>query len=215
MIRKLALAVKIAWLFIGFSSIIAFYCNHKIRNASAPFVFEDTRQVPVSKTGLLLGTTKRAPSGGRNPYFTYRIRASAELFKAGRIKYIIVSGDNRMKSYNEPRDMRNALIEEGIPHNKIYLDYAGFRTLDSIVRADKIFGQKKFTVISQRFHNERAVFIARSLGLEAVAYNAQDLRGGGVALKMKLRETLARVNTFLDLWTNRQPKFLGPKIVIP
>lgn len=171
--------------------------------------------MPKNKAGLLLGTTKRAPSGGRNPYFFYRVHAAAELYKADKIKVIIVSGDNSVKSYNEPRDMRDALLEEGIPKNKIYMDYAGFRTLDSVVRCEKIFGQKKFTVISQKFHNERAVFIARSLGLEAVAFNARDLRGGAVSLKIKLREMLARVNTFVDLWTNKQPKFLGQKIQIP
>lgn len=215
MIKKLALAAKAFWVLAAFLLLTALYCNREIARFSAPYVFDGSNKIPASKAGLLLGTTKRAPSGGRNPYFFYRVHAAAELYKAGKIKYIIVSGDNSEKSYNEPRDLRDALLEEGIPNDKIYLDYAGFRTLDSIVRCEKIFGQKKFTVISQKFHNERAVFIARRLGLEAVAYNAQDLRGGAVSLKIKLREMLARVNTFVDLWTNKQPKFLGPKIAIP
>lgn len=215
MIKKLALAAKIIWLLIAIVFITAFYCNRKITNSSSPYVFDDISKISANKAGLLLGTTKRAPSGGKNPYFYYRVHAAAELYKAGKIKYIIVSGDNSEKSYNEPRDLRDALLEEVIPNDKIYLDYAGFRTLDSIVRCEKIFGRKKFTVISQKFHNERAVFIARSLGLEAVAYNARDLRGGAVSLKIKLREMLARVLTFVDLWTNRQPKFLGPKVAIP
>ncbi len=215
MIKKLALATKVFWVLAAFLLLTALYCNRKIAHFSASYVFDESRKMPKNKAGLLLGTTKRAPSGGRNPYFFYRVHAAAELYKADKIKVIIVSGDNSVKSYNEPRDMRDALLEEGIPKNKIYMDYAGFRTLDSVVRCEKIFGQKKFTVISQKFHNERAVFIARSLGLEAVAFNARDLRGGAVSLKIKLREMLARVNTFVDLWTNKQPKFLGQKIQIP
>lgn len=215
MIKKLALAAKIFWLFAVVILLASSYCSSTISRFSAPYVFDDVNKIPQNKTGLLLGTTKRAPYGGKNPYFYYRVHAAAKLYKAGKIKVIIVSGDNSEKSYNEPRDLRDALVEEGIPNDKIYLDYAGFRTLDSVMRCEKIFGQRKFTIISQKFHNERAVFIARRLGLEAVAYNAQDLRGGAVSLKIKLREMLARVLTFVDLWANKQPKFLGPKIVIP
>ena len=99
-------------------------------------------------------------NGNNNLYFDYRILAAVELYKAGKIKYILISGDNRKKDYNEPEEMKKALIQKGVPAKFIYLDYAGFRTLDSVVRAKEVFGQNQLTIISQRFHNERAIYLA-------------------------------------------------------
>lgn len=135
------------------------------------------------------------------------------MYKAGKIEVIVISGDNSRNDYNEPEDMKNELMRHGVPENKIYLDYAGFRTLDSIVRMEKIFGQKSFTVISQKFHNERAIYIAHAQGLHAIGYNAEDVniyRG----FKTQVREKFARVKLFLDLWTGKEPKFLGEPVII-
>lgn len=122
-----------------------------IRN-SDPYVSNDISKIPQTNVGLLLGTSKLLKNGQNNDFFFNRIEAAVELYKKGKIKYILVSGDNGSKFYNEPRDMRDELIRRGVPANVIYLDYAGFRTLDSVVRAHKIFGQDSFTVISQKFH---------------------------------------------------------------
>ena len=130
-----------------------------------------------------------------------------------KIKYIIVSGDNSTKEYNEPFNMQKDLIEKGVNSEDIFLDYAGFRTLDSVIRSKEIFGQKNITIISQKFHNERAIFIAKSKDIQAVGFNAKDvsLKYG---LKTRLREYLARVKMVMDIALNKQPKFLGEKIII-
>jgi SanA protein len=153
--------------------------------------------------------------GGINPYFSERLDAAAVLYHSGRVKYIIASGDNSELSYNEPRTMMSGLRERGVPAENIFLDYAGFRTLDSIVRAREIFGQDSITVISQRFHNERAVYIGRSYGITVYGFNAND--SGDISdLSVRIREVLARFKAFIDVKIiMEQPKFLGDKIIIP
>jgi len=109
--------------------------------------------------------------------------------------------------------MKDELIKRGIPTDKIYLDYAGFRTFDSMYRMREIFGQVRFTVISQEFHNRRAVYIGKRLGLDVIGYNAKDVDAYN-GFKTKLREKLARAKLFLDIMINKKPKFLGEKISI-
>ena len=193
--------------------LFIWFANHKISVATDDKVYTDVSEIPYNKTGLVLGTSKKLRSGHANPYFTYRINAAAELYKKGKISYIVVSGDNRHRSYNEPKDMQKALIAEGVPEEKIYLDYAGFRTLDSVVRINKIFGQSSFTVISQEFHNKRAIYIAESYGYNAIGYNAKDVNKS-LGFKVRVREIFARVKVFLDLLIGKEPKFLGEPIEI-
>jgi SanA protein len=135
------------------------------------------------------------------------------LFKEGKVDFILVSGDNSTKDYDEPSTIKVDLIKKGIPSNKIYLDYAGFRTLDSVVRCKKIFGQSSITIISQQFHNERAIYIAKLKDIEAVGFNAKDV-SVQYGFKTRLRERLARVKMVLDLIFDKKPKFLGEKIEI-
>jgi SanA protein len=189
------------------------WANYKIASSSKPYVFDDLNNVPAVETGLLLGTAKLLPNGYNNLYFQYRIDAALELFKAGKIKYIIISGDNGREEYNEPEDMKDELINRGIPDSVIYLDYAGFRTFDSVIRAKKIFGQHKLISISQKFHNERMVFIARNNEIEAYGYNARDVKKSA-GFRTNLREFFARAKVFLDMLISREPKFLGEKIKI-
>ncbi|HRG37924.1 MAG TPA: ElyC/SanA/YdcF family protein [Bacteroidia bacterium] len=193
--------------------IFTYWANYKIKNTAKPFVFDQVNDVPEVNVGLLLGASRLTANGYENFYFNYRINAALELFHAGKIKYIIVSGDNSRKTYDEPTDMKNALISGGVPDSVIYLDYAGFRTFDSVIRSKEIFGQTKITVISQKFHNERAVFIARNNGIEAYGYNAQDLHGR-FAKGTNRREFFAKAKVFLDMLIDREPKFLGEKIQI-
>ncbi len=143
----------------------------------------------------------------------HRIDATIALYKAGKIEFVLVSGDNGTIYYNEPTTIKKDLVEGGIPTDKIYLDYAGFRTLDSMVRAKFIFGLDSVTVISQQFHNERAIYIAEKKGLKAIGFNAKGI-SGKQGIKVQFREYLARVKVFIDLLLNTQPRFYGEKIEI-
>lgn len=186
-----------------------------ISSYSSPYVYDGIKKLPENKCGLLLGTSKYRAEGGINPYFSNRLDAAAMLFRAGKIKYIIASGDNRVANYNEPRAMMAGLKDRGVPAENIYLDYAGFRTLDSVVRAREIFGQSSITVISQRFHNERAVFIGRTNRIDVTGFNAED-NDDSSNIPVRLREVLARVRAFIDVMVlKEQPYFLGNKIEIP
>ena len=208
--KKIGIILFIILLLVIF---IIWFANYKIDVASRDKVYDDIEKTPYRKVGLLLGTSKYLANSQENPYFIYRINAATALFNREKIDFILVSGDNRHLSYNEPRDMKSALIKRGIPSDKIYLDYAGLRTLDSVVRADKIFGQQSFTVISQEFHNKRAIYIGESKGLKIIGYNAKEVTGEH-SIKTNIREKFARVKVFLDILTNKKPKFLGETIRI-
>jgi len=189
------------------------WANVRITRKTKEFITENINELKPEKVGLLLGTSKFLKSGKPNEFFFNRIDAAVRLYNENKIKYIIISGDNSHKSYNEPRDMKNELIKRGIPDTCIHLDYAGFRTLDSVVRAKEIFGQSSFIVISQKFHNERAVFIARKKGIKAYGYNAKDV-SAYKGFKTKVRELIARDKAMLDLLFSVKPKFYGEKITI-
>ncbi len=199
---------------LGLLALCAIYIAHTvIVNNAIGRTYTNVKAIPSNKVGLVLGTSKLLQNGRVNLYFTYRINATANLYRNGKIKYILVSGDNGNSQYDEPTDFKNALIEKGVPAHKIYLDYAGFRTLDSVVRAKEVFGQNQYTIISQKFHNERAIYIAKSRGMDVIGFNAKDV-SAKFGLKVRLREYLARVKVFGDHLFNVQPKFLGKQIVI-
>jgi SanA protein len=190
-------------------------CNNKINKFSRGHLFNDVNAIPYNKVGLLLGTSKYLSKGVSNPYFENRIKAAEDLYHAGKIKYIVISGDNSFVSYNEPRDMRKKLLTDSIPDSCIFLDFAGFRTFDSVIRCKEIFGQEKFTVISQQFHNERAIYISSHYNIDAIGFDAEDV-GSYNGFMTNVRELFARVKVFIDIFiTHEQPKFLGEKISIP
>ena len=194
--------------------LFVIWSNSKIENDTQYKVFDVVDKVPEMQTGLLLGTSRLLQNGQMNPYFAYRIDAAETLYKAGKIKYIIASGDHSRKNYNEPLDMKEALIKRGIPENVIFLDYAGLRTLDSVIRSNAVFSQDSLLVISQKFHNQRAVFIAASNGIAAYGFNATDVdKASGI--KTQIREYFARAKVFIDIWLNTGPKYYGDKITIP
>lgn len=190
-----------------------FWSNIVVNQTAKQFISDNLADVKPNHVGLLLGTSRNTKNGASNDFFFYRIDAALELFKSGKIKNIIISGDNSKTDYNEPADMKVELIKNGIADSLIYLDYAGFRTLDSVVRARDIFGQNSFIVISQKFHNERAVYLARKFGINAFGYNAKEVQAYK-GFKTKLRELFARDKMFLDLLFAVKPKFLGEKIII-
>jgi SanA protein len=207
---------KILWVLLGLfiiSVLSMVLATLRINRSTDNQVFNDVSQVPVNKVGLLLGTSKLLRSGKPNQYFGNRILAANQLYRAGKIQYIVISGDNGRQGYNEPKEMKAELVKLGVPSEKIYLDYAGFRTYDSVYRLRDIFGQGSFTVISQEFHNRRAIYIAQELGLQAVGFNANDVDAYN-GFKTQLREKFARVKVFIDLLMNKKPKFLGEKIKI-
>ena len=171
-------------------------------------------QLPYRRVGLVLGCPRRIPGGWLNPFFENRIAAAAEVYFNGKVDYLVVSGDNHVHEYDEPRDMKNALLEKGVPLDHIYLDYAGFRTLDSVVRMKGIFGQTKFTIISQHFHNQRAIFLAEHRGIDAIGFDAPDV-AREYAWKTESREQFAKVKALLDIYVfHKQPHFLGQEIAI-
>jgi len=177
-------------------------------------LYSDINTIPEKNVALLLGTAKRLPHGRINRYFKYRIDAAVQLYKAGKVKHILASGSNHTKHYNEPKEMKKALMAQGVPAKAITLDYAGLRTLDSVVRCRAIFSQEDIIVVSQPFHNKRALFISDFYQIKAIGFNAKDVPLHE-DLKTPLREILARSKAVLDLYfLGTQPKYLGEKVEI-
>jgi SanA protein len=196
-----------------FVAVVA-YANITAVWASRGRIFSDVSDLPATNVGLVFGTTDRV-NGRENLYFRYRIDAAAKVWKAGKIQTLIVSGDNRSRFYNEPEKMRQALVRRGIPADRIVCDYAGLRTLDSVVRAKEIFGADTILFISQRFQNERAIYLAKANGINACGFNARDVQTQA-GLKTKLREVGARVKMWLDVnFLNTRPRHLGEKEALP
>jgi SanA protein len=180
------------------------YCHKKVA---------DCRQGDV---GLVLGCSKRFSRGRPSLYFEGRMAAAAELWKAGRLRCIIVSGDNREVYYNEPRDMKNALVKLGVPEEKIVCDYAGLRTYDSVVRAQRVFGAGKVTIISQAYHVKRAVATARHLGMDAEGFCAAHIPfNRPTLLRQFVRERAARVAMVFDLLVGAEPRHMGEQVALP
>ncbi len=184
--------------------------NHAARGR----LFSDPARIPYRRVALVLGCSEKLGDGNENPFFANRIRAAASLYQAHKVDYFLVSGDHHIASYDEPTAMKNHLIEAGVPAGHIVCDYAGFHTLDSIIRAKKVFGQRRITVVSQRFHNERAIFLARHQGIDAIGFDAQDVSGYQSFLT-HCRDQASKMFTLLDVYVLRsRPKFLGPRISI-
>ncbi len=205
--------LKILGLLILIPIVLILFSNLIIENTAKGKTFYELDAVPKNRVGLILGTSKKIKGGAPNPYYTYRIDATIRLYKSGKIDFVLVSGDNGTIYYNEPTTIQKDLVKSGIPEEKIFLDYAGFRTLDSVVRAKEVFGLESVTIISQEFHNERAIYLAEKKGLKAIGYNAKDV-SGRQGYKVRFREHLARVKVFIDLIFNTGPKFYGEKIKI-
>lgn len=172
-------------------------------------MYNNISDVPARSTALVFGTSPVA-HGHDNLFYKYRMEAVVTLWKSGKIKHVIVSGDNSTQYYDEASAMKKALMEGGVPDSVITLDYAGFRTLDSVVRCKLVFGQSDIIVVSQEFQNERAIFIADHFGINAVGFNAKDVPQR-YSIKTSIREYFARVKAVLDIYILKtQPKFPGP-----
>lgn len=189
-------------------------CYLWISIASRPYLYASLDSVPERQVALILGTSKYVAGGRINLFYSGRINAAIDLYRAGKVRYFIVSGDNRAHDYNEPALMRADLIKADIPADRIQPDYAGLRTLDSILRAKEIFGQSDYLIISQPFHNARAVFLARQNGQTPIAYNAADPTTRS-SLKVRIREIGARMKAVWDILANTRARHYGDPIPFP
>ncbi|MDD3602036.1 MAG: ElyC/SanA/YdcF family protein [Sulfurovum sp.] len=192
----------IRWIAVAFIVSIAgiISIDMTMTQQTSAFIYTDLRKLPSKKTALLLGTTKSIAKDKKNYFYIYRIRAAAALFKAGKVKTILVSGDNGSQHSNETAAMQKDLIDAGVPEKHIVVDNAGFRTFDSITRAKEVFKTEDYIIVSQKFHLERALFIARKKKQKAIGFAAKDIEGTKAAYKMRLREYLARTKAFLDIY---------------
>jgi len=180
---------------------------------TAPFIYENVSSLPHRQVGVVLGTAKYYRTGVINQYYLYRMQGALNAYNSGKVNYLLLSGDNAQQSYNEPMTMRRDLIKAGVDPADIVLDYAGFRTLDSIVRTRKVFDTNDFIIITQRFHCERALFIALQLGIQAQCYAVPSPKN---MLNVRFREVGARLGALADLFLlKREPRFLGPLVPIP
>lgn len=186
--------------------------NQWVINSAKPYVIHDISEVPVRDVGLVLGTSTYTRTGASNRLFDTRMWAAVNLYNLGKVKHLLVSGANPDETYNEPRKMYKALVGAGVPEEAITMDFAGFRTLDSVVRASKVFGQQRYIIVSQEFHNYRAVYLARKQGLDVVAYAVPEEQPGQ-NFRTELREFSARLRALLDIYVlNTQPRFLGEPV---
>lgn len=195
---------------VGLAALAALgLCDRWVGWRTDRLVQDEVTALQPAPVALVLGTARQGRYG-INQFYLARIRAAAELYRSGAVRGIIVSGDNSRVDYDEPSDMRADLVKAGVPADFITCDYAGFRTLDSVQRCQAVFGQTDVIVVSQRFHCQRAVFIAQARGLRAQGYAADDPTGYR-SWKVRLREVAARAVCVLDLYVlHRGPRFLGP-----
>ncbi|MBV8901586.1 MAG: YdcF family protein [Verrucomicrobia bacterium] len=170
----------------------AVWAQYLVGSAGQGRLFDDLEAVPAREVGLVLGTSRLARSGRLNQYFRARIEAAAALYRAGKVRKLILSGNGVESGYNEPEDMQRALLNRGLPAEALLLDPAGVRTIDSILRARRVFSVGSFTIISQKFHNERALFLSRAYGIDAIAFDADAVRKVS-GYRAELREMIARL----------------------
>jgi SanA protein len=195
-------------------SAATLYCNLLITSSARSRIYTDAVGLPFNDVGLVLGSGPPGHPGYFNPHFKARTEAAAYLYRIGKVKHLLLSGDNSRIGYNEPADMKQALIKMGVPESALTLDYAGLRTLDSVARASAVFGLRKLTIITDDFHASRAVFLADHFGVDAVAFCSEPVPYQWSA-NARFREVAARVRAVADVFIlSKQPKYLGPRIQI-
>lgn len=206
-IRRVSLYIVMA---IVFAILLLMYTlNYLVCSNAEGRLYNEVDSVPQSEVGLLLGTTPQTRIGRRpNQFFKFRIDAAEALYKVGKIKSILISGDeNSLDAINEVECMRDSLVARGVPITAIILDGKGFRTLDAVMRATKVYDKHNYVVISQKFHNERAIYLAEHLGLDVEnlsGFNAADATSN-MAIMTYIREYFARVKVFVDIITGKKP----------
>lgn len=199
---------------VGIGSVTLVYLAQTIAKRNRGRCYDDVHQIPANRVGLILGCARELNSGRPNLYFEYRIDAAAALFRAGKVERLLASGASHRADEDEAADMKQALIEAGVPGDRVVCDHHGFRTIDSVLRARRIYGQDRLTIISQAFHNHRAIYVAEHCGIEAIGFNAVDVPYPG-GRKVRLREFFARLCVVIDIHINKtQPKVLGDRVAL-
>ena len=196
--RLLLVAGGVLVMCLVLCALVLFAADLRVERAAAGRVYSEIEAVPAREYGMVPGTSRLVHGKYLNTYFCNRIRAAVELYRAGKIRKIIVSGDNGRTDYNETSEMARELIAEGVAPEDVLSDYAGFRTLDSVVRARNLFGANEMTIISQRFHCERAIYLAAKNGIDAVGFEADEVAPQAIRIKLAVREAFARVLAILD-----------------
>jgi SanA protein len=189
-------------------SLIAWLAERQLHRTAEAVSFADPAKVPAADVVLVLGTAPIGPEGGPNRYFVYRLDAAAALWKLGKAKFFIVSG-----SGEEPSAMRAGLIERGVPAQAIYRDPAGYRTWDSVLRARDVYGQKRMIIVSQRFHLDRALFIARHEGIDAIGLAARNV-DTPYSIFTELRRYPSALRAYYDVWTHAKVRDGAGKVVV-
>ncbi len=184
--------------------------NWAVIRGTGERIHTDLATVPARECALVLGTSRYLANGRPNPYFTHRMNAAAALFEAGKVNRLLLSGGSDGKSYNEAVMMRDALVERGVPADVLILDDRGYRTLDSILRSQTEFGETDVLVVSQTFHNQRALYLARAWNFEMEAFAARDVKGWAGA-RVRVREVLAKCLAFLDVHLLHRPPRRGDR----
>jgi SanA protein len=203
-------SLKVTWWLVALAAVVFTVANWWVIASTKERIISDYQVLPDSSVVLVLGTSSKLMGGTPNPYFEDRIETAAKLYKLGKAKAFLLSGDNRTKYYNEPAEMRKALIKAGVPAELITLDFAGLRTLDSMVRCKEIFGQNKVVIVTQPFHCYRAIFIGDYYQMDVVAWRTDASFDG--TLKVELREYFARTKAVLDLYLLKTtPRHLGAR----
>jgi len=208
------------WLFalIGvvlLAGLFVFATNRAVLSAGDGRMYFQAEQVPAREVAIVLGSAPQIRGKWKNPFFESRLDASAELWRAKKVRYFILSGDNGRNDYDEPSAMRDALIARGVPADSVTLDYAGFRTLDTMARAKAVFGQHSVIVITDDFHLSRSLFLAQAHGLDAVGFCGEHV-AFGTSARTRIREIGSRTKAWLDVYVlHTKPKFLGPPVAVP
>ena len=211
LLRILYALLALIAVFIVFTVAVNLNVEYRVKDR----LYNNISRVPYNRVGLLLGTSPLNRYGRPNSYFINRINTASSLYHAGKIDYIIASGDNHTRGYDEPTVMKDSLRAHGVPADRIVLDFAGVRTLDSVVRAKEIFGCDTLTIISQADHCARALYLAEANGMKAIAVAAPLRAGRRTRVRLTVREWLARDKMMLDVWFGKRPHFLGERIEIP
>lgn len=189
--------------------VIVFFNHYSIQKSAKNLIYNKIEDVPHRRTAVLLGMEKKFKNGRTNRFYINRIDATVNLYRAKKIDVIIVSRNQG----NVVDEVRSDLIKRGIPKSKIILDYAGLRTYDSMYRMYKVYGQRKFMVIAQHKQNERAIYIAKKNGLNAIAFNAGEYSGYN-SFRLNMIEKIERTRLFFEFLVNKKPKYSGEKVII-
>lgn len=193
--------------------LLSWFAERRLDHLAAPYMTDDPARIPVAEVALVLGAAPIGPEGGPNRYFEYRLDAAAALWRSGKVKYLLVSGDNRTENYDEPTAMRAGLMKRGVPAEAIYRDFAGLRTRDSVLRAASVFGQQRLIIVSQPFHLARAIFLAREEGIEAWGFEAQDV-SRAYSIFTTLRRYPSALRAYVDVWFDTPPRHAGEPVRI-